>query len=454
MAPLNKIFFVVVSVLIAVLLAVAYSSWKKESALFSAVETSLSEDEEGRSVFSATIRNDGFRTIVVTGYGYDNPNCVPVENINILVAPGGTFDVEVICAAGLTEVDLAQADFYIQNRHDELGEAQTTFLPNFNAPSSGSGASSGASGGGGGSGPSSTGIGASGPLGGGGGSGGLSGQGFSSPNFISFADLTGPPFITGDNTPTIVALVVGTSCRWSPNDLAFNEMLVGNVCNVDSEGLANCFLSQQPDGTGLDYHVACSDGSASNSLDNNLDIIAVTIDTTPPNIISSSIFPAGGYSFSGGIEAFVLNLNTNEDAECRAAAGTTPTTSFNSMTISLGRGISHSGTIPLGPPGTITILNILCRDNAYNFGNLQSLSYQRQLAPVLVGPEIVIPSPQPSSGDSGGSSVADVADEPSGGAPPPRSDPSKDPTGETVREFNSQRTIFQWFADLFRNIFS
>ena len=104
-----------------------------------------------------------------------------------------------------------------------------------------------------------------------------------------------------------------------------------------------------------------------------------------------------------------------------------------------------------------TLVNIACIDQAYNQVTKEGLSYLRNLGV----PINLIPS-----SSSGGSSSASPSPAPSSPSTPPESGGSSNPppeplnsgeeaqhVGEVVREFDSERTIFNEIIDWFKKIF-
>ena len=114
--------------ILGVVSVVAFNIYSKEKdVLFSATDTSLTEDvESGRLIYSATITNRGDKPVEIEGCGYNDARCEEgCGNIGV-INPGEEFVVEISCESGVTLEDLKNARFYIRNRFEGQSESQTT----------------------------------------------------------------------------------------------------------------------------------------------------------------------------------------------------------------------------------------------------------------------------------------------------------------------------------------
>lgn len=435
--------------------------------IFSAKEVSLIKNENSL-FFTAIITNKGDRPIVISEYGYNDARCKKIKK-ELVVYPNEEFEVEIECEIGVTYDELKMAGFYIDNKFLEEPKAKRTFsgtisFPSFNSeislfrmsPRTSSERSNERN-------PSNNEPGnvASGNTGATNSRGINAAQNniLNSPIFIEISGTQSRTnFIINDPTPlikfTAPQRTQGTtsiSCRWSNNDIAYNQMPASNSCPIDTLNIGICNLPTQNQGYHT-YSISCSDGQNYNAQTNNLDLSG-TIDVTEPTI--TNIAPILNYALPTSIMGISLRFNTNENADCKAASGENPTNSYNSMTISCRNGLSHSCIIPLTIEGTNNV-NIVCVDNAYNIGT-SSISYLRE------GTGTVHVTHYPSS--SGGSGSQPPQEE-GQNQEEPEEDPQEEPqqqesdvpiiTGEVIKQTSNEikkpniKDFFNWIKNIFR----
>lgn len=473
MKAIDIVHFAIITVVVAIVAVFGYGFLKDESALFSTVDRSIDTSPDS-SVYRATIKNEGDVPVTVHGYGVDLSGCVPVEDLDQIVLPGASFEVNILLneEAGCTEEAILRSNFYIMNTPSGDNTPQISIEGGSNFPRRGGDtnnlASSGSSGGSGGSSagetPSSGSF--SGGLPGGQGTnpgGTQTGQGSATLSPSEFVNIAGDPsfnsFSISDNTPAIVITPPTSSqpeqsvyCRWHTADKSFAEMPAGQSCSVDAiNELGLCTLPLQAEGA-HSYYVSCSAGTQFNGPSNNLDISGV-VDSIGPIYTYS---PSSGTSFPYSSDMQIVNVNTNEPANCKAASSSsTLYVSYDTLPIYCSETInSHSCAVPLNVGNNHVY--IICKDYVAvtpNTGSVVQLTYTRS-AQYSIGTQVPSTSVG-SSGSSGGTNIPDNVDQqlPAGDVDITGSGTEDIIVGETIREFNSEKTLFSSIVDWFREVF-
>lgn len=469
-------YLLIIIVIVAFAALVAYIVYKGQSSIqFLAEESSLNQTEEGKLIFSATIKNRGDVPIKVYGCGYGDSRCSEGCAGIDEVAPGQEFEVEIECDAGVTSEELRSSGFYIRNTPQGESSRTTTSgspaFPNFTLPNVGSSWTSSSSRRS--SSSSSSSSASPNPTGGtpGGSTGGNTAAQTSSnlppPVLVDISGDTRQPFYISDTTPTIQIETPQASsssstisCRWSNSDQSYSSMPPSNFCTVNRlEGEGICSInSVQAQGI-QEYHFACSEmlangNSNQNSLNNNLDISG-TIDSVNPAI--TLISPLSGTIFPSSINSFHLYFTTNEWTECRATNLIhIVEPSFNSLPISCGQGTSSNCLIPLTAEDNY--ITLTCRDRALNVQTLSALHYRRfgnlfepsQSMPVQTAPTTTTPTSTSDSGVPEGT----VSEDGTGNVDEYISVDSVPDAGGVVRNFDSEHTIFEGIINLFKKLFN